>query len=815
MAGQQSTSGAVTSASSDGSQDFLFRQSSIDKRILLIPGPQRKLLDCPNSWYSAVINGPHDSLNVPPAVLEDIRNFESNKNRKRKRDLAEGIGQTLGRNEAAMSTKHVNGDSSRHSLGSDAQNCQPEEEEEERLSWPSTPPRPAPPRESAATSPLSPKRPHLLNGDHAGSSRAAVQVTPKSLVQNGNQRTREELPKLQPQLPRTILPIPSFPSTPDTEEDLELKIPGETMSSGDASSPTTRSQSDSPARIQEMASSPPCGQDIIPCSLSDAPATPSEKRRRMKALKITGGPSRKSPPKMPYFPPTKRARLAPLNTKGLVESSLATSALSSSAIITVPTSITKIETSTGPATNQSQQFPYQMEPHRINETSLNPIAHSAQKVSGIPVMSWEDADRIEEARIQCTHDSPADILDIYSKERETSVLSQDDALRSEEPSMHSSPSPVAEYLLEFDQTPKGLGIAWEDNTQIEEYSVQSSPSPLTEILERYSKAPEAPVMSQQIVTHVEDDARMEDEKGVENATQMKELTRMEDVSQMKGTSQIEEVRPRSPPADILDTHSKAMEAPVLNQKDVTRIEETRIPPTPARPGTIFDRYNKAYPSYPGSLGDFVRACMYLKVLRRNRALSSFLFDDFIRIFSKDYLAYISEIEVGEKPLTGIEWYNETVKDPEFTQSIVTRQSLDSVFESYPEQVRVARESLGSSQQSQQTSTEKASNHTETPEAPVQPKAANTNTGNKAVRNRLELSTTMDPPSTAVSKPTRVGPMERSVKIPGTPSSTAGWSPASSYLRHLTTPRRVTKSAAKNDREERLTQFLRRRRQSGV
>lgn len=145
-----------------------------------------------------------------------------------------------------------------------------------------------------------------------------------------------------------------------------------------------------------------------------------------------------------------------------------------------------------------------------------------------------------------------------------------------------------------------------------------------------------------------------------------------------------EYRPASP-RQIAETN---------NRPASSLLSFTAAPAFVSQPEAPFIRYSLSYPSYTGSVGDFVRACIYIKVLQRKRALASYQYDDFIRAWVKGYLPYIETLGESDKPLTAIEWYMETVDEPEFTAKIVTKDSLGATLEFYTDEVKTAQLSLG-------------------------------------------------------------------------------------------------------------------------
>ncbi|KAI1819753.1 hypothetical protein F4861DRAFT_112438 [Xylaria intraflava] len=99
--------------------------------------------------------------------------------------------------------------------------------------------------------------------------------------------------------------------------------------------------------------------------------------------------------------------------------------------------------------------------------------------------------------------------------------------------------------------------------------------------------------------------------------------------------------------------------------------------------TPFVHYTTTYPSYAGTIQDFLTACSYLQ--GQHRRIRTSLYDDFIRAWVEGYLPYVEECD-AERPsrqaLEAIEWYNEIDDDPLFTSRVVTRLNLPSILKSH-------------------------------------------------------------------------------------------------------------------------------------
>ncbi|KAI1843648.1 hypothetical protein JX266_010281 [Neoarthrinium moseri] len=117
-----------------------------------------------------------------------------------------------------------------------------------------------------------------------------------------------------------------------------------------------------------------------------------------------------------------------------------------------------------------------------------------------------------------------------------------------------------------------------------------------------------------------------------------------------------------------------------------------LPLPEAKLAAPFIQYSVSYPSYTGSVGDFVNACLTIQVLQRRRALASYQYDDFIRAWSDGYMPYIESSEDSGKELTAIEWYMDRVDEALFTSKIITKDTLEAALAFYADEVRARRRS---------------------------------------------------------------------------------------------------------------------------
>ncbi|KAI1074303.1 hypothetical protein F5B20DRAFT_463681 [Whalleya microplaca] len=152
-----------------------------------------------------------------------------------------------------------------------------------------------------------------------------------------------------------------------------------------------------------------------------------------------------------------------------------------------------------------------------------------------------------------------------------------------------------------------------------------------------------------------------------------------------------QTRQRSPEFKPSSPHFKSSPPvrPTSRPTPQSHHQESPPPPSP------FIRYTVTYPSYVGSISDFVTACVYIQTQKRR--LRTSLYDDFIRAWAEGYLQYVKDCDNSEPPvkaLNAIGWYNEIDDDPLFTSRIVTRQNLESVINFYPDELRDAQNVLG-------------------------------------------------------------------------------------------------------------------------
>ncbi|KAK4105704.1 hypothetical protein N658DRAFT_416512 [Parathielavia hyrcaniae] len=107
----------------------------------------------------------------------------------------------------------------------------------------------------------------------------------------------------------------------------------------------------------------------------------------------------------------------------------------------------------------------------------------------------------------------------------------------------------------------------------------------------------------------------------------------------------------------------------------------------------FTAFNLAYPDYQGSLKDFIRGILCILKLQKDKALTEFLYDDFVRVFSGEYLAYIKTVDRRQPALSAIQWYNENVSRPLYAKGVLTKDNVRDAVSQYPKELRAIQQDL--------------------------------------------------------------------------------------------------------------------------
>ncbi|KAK0747850.1 hypothetical protein B0T21DRAFT_355250 [Apiosordaria backusii] len=112
----------------------------------------------------------------------------------------------------------------------------------------------------------------------------------------------------------------------------------------------------------------------------------------------------------------------------------------------------------------------------------------------------------------------------------------------------------------------------------------------------------------------------------------------------------------------------------------------RPPPNVPASQDPYNLFKETYPDYEGSLGDFVRGVLTLIPLQKKKTVPQYLLDDYIRVFSGDYLDYIEHLRDDQRPLTTWEWYCENVPRPIYMKGVLSSDGLKGIRRRYPDKV---------------------------------------------------------------------------------------------------------------------------------
>ncbi|CAG9988442.1 unnamed protein product [Clonostachys byssicola] len=157
--------------------------------------------------------------------------------------------------------------------------------------------------------------------------------------------------------------------------------------------------------------------------------------------------------------------------------------------------------------------------------------------------------------------------------------------------------------------------------------------------------------------------------------------------------------PQSPPTRKSPPQGRAQRASELSgAKNQTKGQlndkndaiEIIVPPTipELKPFELFTQTYPAYEKdYRGTLWSFIRACVCLDYLMKANSLREYLWDDFIRAFSADYVEYV---ENTNDPLPALDWFNTLTGAPVFTQLLVKRDTIHDILNTYPDELQMAK-----------------------------------------------------------------------------------------------------------------------------
>jgi hypothetical protein len=164
-------------------------------------------------------------------------------------------------------------------------------------------------------------------------------------------------------------------------------------------------------------------------------------------------------------------------------------------------------------------------------------------------------------------------------------------------------------------------------------------------------------------------------------------------------------------------------------------------------------FKRAYSDYTGSLRDFICGVLSILSLQKERALPEFLYDDFLRVFCTGFLMYISTVGNDLRPLSAIQFYNEKVSRPLYTQGILTKDNIKDVANQYPKKTRSIQQTLEKSKSEARQRPARQASHTATAEQQMaQPRHIRTETTNALPDKGLPTAASFTSPGLRTQAP---------------------------------------------------------------
>ncbi|OHE90762.1 hypothetical protein CORC01_13934 [Colletotrichum orchidophilum] len=679
----------------------------IPRKFVRIPKDQQALLDHQGSWISAPKDHPQQNpARVPPKVLEQIKYFHTSRTlpppaQKPKALLSSGPTATTSVSENAPNDEQEDGGKS------------DSEPEVPVSSWPESPPRP--PREvelQETPSPAPSIRSQVMTERQSSATRISQSPPPQT---RSSPQMRSSPPvisatKRKPS-PTTRLKrcqIEAFPSSSaGVEEELETAIPGALC---EATPPINRTAARL-AAVSQAVTSPPCGQgSMVPSTYKDVKSPekaegPVNKKRRFKAIPATEfdansqevvekGHSAKTTPQsiIPLFLPPQGIQ------KTSSESAIASTPLVAGArpdlgILKVVKDTPSLSKTVDPS-------------HEANETS-----YPDPRPSGAHVRpSIESGGNVKTSALLGPREALSEDAGWNSSKlevRRQEVISH----LNEEWKRHGLDwIPPAFQHLRPTLTVHSLEVLQDITRQASKNGIPlarlwSEPDGL--LFQAAMNLAKGKLVFSQELAEISlsffeaEDSRLAKTRGPGSSGEARQATARgssRPASPHGAASNIAPVNPSPPTSPSAMQGLQPTASPQALLDSLYQSVETPRPPQAmlAKPSFAqgpLEAFRQAYPSFSGSVGDFVKACFTIKDLRRKRLLPKWLYDDFIRAFVGGFVPYIESLDDDEEPLSAYQWYVEYVDRPAFQGGVVTRENLYQVFKIYNTEFKSARESL--------------------------------------------------------------------------------------------------------------------------
>lgn len=350
------------------SQDFVQADRLIRRRYVQIPGKQKDLLDRPDAWSENLSDGPRGMINVPPEVLQDVKDFHSRRHSKSTQQT--NLTQPASSAGSVAPPKSTRSKQPLLSSPRTDQGDQVGDDGATQLSW-----SPSPPRSLPGGRPVQPtQRPEPV-------SPSRTQPAPQPTFQK-----RKTPP----------MPLDGGPPSSATQSDA---LPYEPLSAlGEESYPPVNRGANQVAATQSIlpAATPPSAQvDVVPSTLintgqvGSVAAQPFHKRRRVEDIDL----SDKEPETTEQLRPQSTSNSMPRsagaqNDRNTSSASISTPSFPSQAAVEQNQSSSLLQTASAADSNErssSRYTPtYEGRPRDTPTQQKNVLRHTASGSSMAP-----------------------------------------------------------------------------------------------------------------------------------------------------------------------------------------------------------------------------------------------------------------------------------------------------------------------------------------------------------------------------------------------------------------------------------------------
>ncbi|KXH48356.1 hypothetical protein CSIM01_10303 [Colletotrichum simmondsii] len=700
----------MTSSSSSSEQSItpapfgLRNGAQVPRKLVKIPKDQQAIFSDSGRqpWISALKNNPQqNAARVPPKVLEQIKYFHTS------RTLPPPAQRP---NEAVSS-----GPTASVSVSENTPNHQQDDESDSEpevpvSSWPESPPRPPRGRELQETpSPAFSIRSQVIVTQAPSGVERIISQSPPPRT-----RSSPQIRSSPPMIPATKRqfspptgakrrrPAEVFPSSSaGVEDELETAIPGALC---EATPPINRRAARLTTASQAV-TSPPCGQgSMVPSTYKDIKSSdkveePVHKKRRMKAVELSSQEVEEERPSARVDPQS----VAPLpKTHQGALHTVSSSALASAALVTdeQPKRGTPKVVKDAPSLSGTASAG-----HEAGETSRPDITPSKAHVQPTLESGGKAKNNVSLATRGVLSGGDSLKSSIEEVQRQKAISYLDETWKRNGLDW----IPTAFQHLQPTLTAHSLGVLVAVTYQASKNGIQ---------LARLWSKPDGPlykaasnvadgklIFSEEVAQASLYFFEAEKSKAAKTRGPASSEARAAPVgsssrpaSRHRTVSQVAPINPSPPPSPSAMQGVQPTAIPQVLRDSRYQTFDVHHPPQDSvkRPPFAQDPlevFRHAYPSFSGSVGDFVKACFTIKDLRRKRLLPKWLYDDFIRAFVDGFVPYIQTLDDDEEPLSAYQWYVEYVDRPAYQGGVVTRENLYLVFKIYHSEFKSARESV--------------------------------------------------------------------------------------------------------------------------